>query len=320
MKVVFSNRAFTALLSEVYEKIKTETGGVLLGYYENDTWYIVEAIDPGPKSIFEVAYFEYDQPYVNHLINKVARIYKKNLSLIGLWHRHPGSFDVFSGTDDGTNTTYAKMAPQGAISALVNIDPVFRLTVYHVGFPLRYRRIKYEVGDELFPDGVLSLHSIDDYVRFINTYSEGQVRDSRRVSRKISFTEFIAELSTRIKSFDGIKYRDEIAEATKDPAYVEEISQLIDEDLNFMSEELHLNITVRMVSGYVCLIDGQDPNTIVYFSYIKSIERYVFIYHGESYLYEAGLIRKTVTNSEDDNQGGTEKIGLLAWLKKVLGL
>ena len=79
MNVVFSNRAYVALLSETQEKIKTETGGVFLGYYENETWYIVETIDPGPASIFEVAYFEYDQKYVNHLINKIARLYRKNL-------------------------------------------------------------------------------------------------------------------------------------------------------------------------------------------------------------------------------------------------
>ena len=109
MKVVFSDRAYAAVLAETTEKIKTETGGLFLGVVERDTWYIVETIDPGPKSIFEVAYFEYDQQYTQHLINKVANLYDEKLNLIGLWHRHPGSFDVFSGTDDGTNTKYAKM-------------------------------------------------------------------------------------------------------------------------------------------------------------------------------------------------------------------
>ena len=95
MKAVFSNRAFTAVLAETTEKIKTETGGLYLGVFENDTWYIVEAIDPGPNSVFEIAYFEYDQPYTQHLIRKIANLYDSELQLIGLWHRHPGSFDVF---------------------------------------------------------------------------------------------------------------------------------------------------------------------------------------------------------------------------------
>ena len=55
MKAVFSNRAYTAVLAETTEKIKTETGGLFLGTIKDDVWYIIEAIDPGPKSVFEVA-------------------------------------------------------------------------------------------------------------------------------------------------------------------------------------------------------------------------------------------------------------------------
>ena len=93
MKVVFTERAYISVLSETAEKIHTETGGIFLGYREGDIWHIVESIDPGPKSVFEVAYFEYDQKYVNHLSQKIARLYNRPLELLGLWHRHPGSFD-----------------------------------------------------------------------------------------------------------------------------------------------------------------------------------------------------------------------------------
>lgn len=113
VKVVFSNRAYTAVLAETLSKINTETGGAFLGKHIGDVWYIVESIDPGPKSIFKVDYFEYDQPYVQHLINKKALLYQSKLELIGLWHRHPGSFDIFSKTDGGTNSQYAAMRPEG---------------------------------------------------------------------------------------------------------------------------------------------------------------------------------------------------------------
>lgn len=147
-KAIFSARAYAALLSEVLDEVRTETGGVLLGYWDDGIWQVVESIDPGPSSRFEVAYFEYDQDYVNHLINKVSRIYDKQLDLIGLWHRHPGSFDGFSATDDETNLKYASSSKRGAVSALVNIDPHFRLTVYQVtAQPLRYEKIPYEVLD-----------------------------------------------------------------------------------------------------------------------------------------------------------------------------
>ena len=155
MRVVFSDRAYAAVLAETTEKIKTETGGLLLGKLQDDEWYVIEAIDPGPKSVFQVAYFEYDQQYTQHLINKIANLYDVPLSLIGLWHRHPGSLDQFSSTDDGTNSKYANMRPEGAISGLVNIDPVFRLTMYHVLSPCKYSTISYVVGDDLIPGELL---------------------------------------------------------------------------------------------------------------------------------------------------------------------
>lgn len=154
-QIVFSDRAMTALLVETHEKIKTETGGVFLGYRKGEIWYVIETIDPGPSSIFRAAYFEYDQEYINHLINKVSRLYFEQLDLIGLWHRHPGSFDEFSSTDDGTNRQYAQLDKEGAISALVNIDPNFRLTVYEVKEPLSYKKIDYVVGDENIPTQLL---------------------------------------------------------------------------------------------------------------------------------------------------------------------
>lgn len=166
MRVVFSNRAYASVLAETTEKIKTETGGLFLGTVQDDTWYIIEAIDPGPKSIFEVAYFEYDQKYTQHLINKIANLYDKKLTLIGLWHRHPGSFDQFSSTDDGTNAKYASMREEGAISALVNIDPTFRITMYQVDRPCRYKKIEYDVGDNLIPDGLLKFKTPERFYSY----------------------------------------------------------------------------------------------------------------------------------------------------------
>lgn len=167
MKIIFSERAFTAILAETTEKIRTETGGLFLGAVEDDSWYVIEAIDPGPGSVFETAYFEYDQRYTEHLINKVANLYDAPLALIGLWHRHPGSFDKFSSTDDGTNRKYARMRKEGAVSALVNVDPFFRLTAYHVEQPCRYSRIEYAIGDEWIPDKLLKYKTPDRFQRIM---------------------------------------------------------------------------------------------------------------------------------------------------------
>lgn len=197
MRVIFSNRAFSGVLAETTEKITTETGGLFLGVVQDDTWYIVEAIDPGPKSIFEVAYFEYDQKYTQHLINKIANLYGHKLDLIGLWHRHPGSFDQFSSTDDGTNSKFVAMRKEGAISGLVNIDPTFRFTIYHVGQPCHYRKIAYEVGDNLIPNEFLAYRSPEKFYALmqkrLNPESRLHVRPAyKRTVSLDSFMRFIA--------------------------------------------------------------------------------------------------------------------------------
>ena len=146
--VRFTQRAWTSILSETLYKVRTETGGILLGYRDGNDWLVVESIDPGPNSTFQVAFFEYDQSYVNHLANRIVRLYERPLEVIGLWHRHPGSFDRFSDTDDGTNAAYAQLSPWGSISGLINIDPTPRLTLFHVdGETCAYRRVPYSVLD-----------------------------------------------------------------------------------------------------------------------------------------------------------------------------
>jgi len=162
-QVIFSDRAYTALMTETLGKINTETGGIFLGHFNNDKWYIIESIDPGPRSIFSPAYFEYDEAYVNHLANKINRLYKTPLRLIGLWHRHPGSMDSFSSTDNETHAKFAGINPYGVLSALVNIDPVFRITMYSIperkSILTAARKIhSYQVGDRYIPEDFISLN------------------------------------------------------------------------------------------------------------------------------------------------------------------
>lgn len=147
LRVRFTRRAWASVLSETLTEVGTETGGILLGYRDGSDWLVVESIDPGPNSVFQMAYFEYDQPYVTHLANRISRLYERQLDVVGLWHRHPGSFDRFSGTDDGTNATYAQLNPRGALSGLINVDPEPRLTLFHVAAPLSYTHVPFEVLD-----------------------------------------------------------------------------------------------------------------------------------------------------------------------------
>jgi len=163
-QVIFSDSSYLAIMAETYEKVGTETGGIFLGKYFEGKWYVLEVIDPGPNSIFQPAYFEYDTSYVNHLSNKIARFYKNGLELIGLWHRHPGSYSHFSATDDSTNREYAKICKNGAISALVNLDPNFRITVFYVPSSLKYIKLNYLVGSSYIPNEISLKKLIKDFI------------------------------------------------------------------------------------------------------------------------------------------------------------
>jgi proteasome lid subunit RPN8/RPN11 len=151
IKVVFSEDAFNTILAETFHKDPSETGGILLGQVEDENWYVIESIEPGPGSVFRSAYFEYDTGFVNYLAKSRARRYNIPLRLLGLWHRHPGSYDHFSSTDDETNLLYARLSAQGALSGLVNLDPDFRLSIFHFDEKLKYHKTHYLVSDKEIP-------------------------------------------------------------------------------------------------------------------------------------------------------------------------
>lgn len=295
MKVVFSNRAYAGVMAETAEKIKTETGGLFLGAVEHDTWYIVEAIDPGPKSIFEVAYFEYDQQYTQHLINKVANLYQEKLALIGLWHRHPGSFDSFSTTDNGTNSKYARMRLNGAISALVNIDPKFRITMYHVGQPCRYTKIPYQVGDDLIPAKYMQLKTPEQFERLMENIS--QPCRPVEFQPSISLSSFMDTLKPL---FEDRQLDEKIGLPTEsDEAVREKIVNAILSDIVFMSEELHIKMSVVQKGAVVALI--QDTVTGVQkvcFAYSEANDMVFFQYGGNNFAYEDGLLEKLYHQGE----------------------
>ncbi|MDR1541417.1 MAG: Mov34/MPN/PAD-1 family protein [Clostridiales bacterium] len=150
-KIILSKRADITMYSETLRRKTTETGGIFMGHYRNGIWYVVEATDPGINAVFTSAYHEGDQEYYNNVLRVVSRLYKHKLELLGMWHRHPGSFDSFSGTDDATNLKFAETVGNGAISALINMDPEFRLTFYYVSQQrgrICYYKTECEVSDD----------------------------------------------------------------------------------------------------------------------------------------------------------------------------
>lgn len=142
-----------------------------MGHFENGVWYVVEASDPGINATFTTSYHEGDDAYENHICGVISRMYKYPLVFLGMWHRHPGSMDVFSGTDDQTNYKYAASAGNGCISALINIDPDFRITFYYAEQGSRvnsiyYTKVDVEVGDDKFENPeILKLASSNEILQ-----------------------------------------------------------------------------------------------------------------------------------------------------------
>lgn len=314
MRVVFSNRAYASVLAETTEKIKTETGGLFLGTVQDDTWYIIEAIDPGPKSIFEVAYFEYDQKYTQHLINKIANLYDKQLTLIGLWHRHPGSFDQFSSTDDGTNAKYASMREEGAISALVNIDPNFRITMYQVERPCRYRKIAYDVGDNLIPDEFLRFKTPERFYSIMDNilYPSATGRNANEGYHKsVSLASFMKFILPQIKD-------DECTDVETNNLLGDESTQeqLIDEivdDLTFMADTVGIETAMSLDDNYLTVYqEAIDKTTKLYFMLSVVKQAIILSYEDKCYMYRRGLFTeafgkaKTERDRKEDVEGRTK--------------
>lgn len=186
--IVFSNKAYNAIIRESFDKDPVETGGILLGHVlDNGMWIVMEVLPPGIHCIFETAYFEYDDAFVNYLAQSVANQYKIPLELLGLWHRHPGSMDFFSTTDNQTNAAFAAQNTYGVISGLVNIDPKFRLTMYHMdnssrivsGTHSHYAKIPIEVGDDIIPKDYFELRYYDGNEKNLNPSVDKETRKAR---------------------------------------------------------------------------------------------------------------------------------------------
>lgn len=301
MKVIFSDRAYVNILAETTEKIKTETGGLFLGTVYHDQWYVIEAIDPGPKSIFQVAYFEYDQTYTQHLINKIANLYDAQLSLIGLWHRHPGSFDQFSSTDDGTNSKYAKMRLEGAISALVNIDPTFRLTLYHVAQPCRYSIIEYDVGDHLIPNELLKYKTPERFEKIMeNVLNGNRIKKSLEDnSSKMSFYEFMKSIYPYLK-----KYKLNVQNSCDDETIAERILDEIVEDVIYLTDICGVSLVISQSGSYICISDEnfQDNTLKLYFKYTEDTNGVVFSLGNDCFRYKRNIFAEAYKRASENRK------------------
>ena len=156
-QIVLSDRAFRGILAETSEFSDRETGGLMLGNFHNGFWYIIDSVDPGFSTVNHPTVFEYQVEYVNHLSQKLGRLYKHPLTIVGIWHRHPGSMDIFSDTDYASMESMVSTAAVGLIFMLVNVDPKLRMTFYYLNKQLELFRVPYVVGDAYIPPEIIEL-------------------------------------------------------------------------------------------------------------------------------------------------------------------
>lgn len=302
MRVMFSDRAYTAVLAETLSKISTETGGVFLGKYIDGVWYIVESIDPGPKSIFQVDYFEYDRQYVQHLINKKALLYKSKLELIGLWHRHPGSFDIFSRTDGETNSLYAAMRPEGAISMLVNLEPEFRFTIYHVAKPCTYKKIlAYEVGDNLFPKGLLDYK--DPIV--LKNYLNGNTNITDASISEIGVSKNLDEIMKIIlpELIDKYSYdpKIDLFNMARKEDYSQKIANDVASDILFLGDRYGIQFYPTSLMNKLIVAQGSGQEKIeLVFTYNKKESTLLVTYLDNTFYYREGLFEHLIRKALQD--------------------
>lgn len=203
---VISDRAYKQILSQTLAvcdgnaKNGVETGGVLVGHFVDGLWYVVESIDQGVKTVNQKAYFEFDKEYVDHQVEYLSKLYKYPLTIVGIWHRHPGSMDYFSDTDDRTIAENVDMSRKGILSMLVNIDPAYRNTFYYCGKDGTYMKVPFVVGDEYF---IKDLLEYADCMELSNKYGGVDIK-LPKMSSPDGFVHSLAEREARNK---GIEYK-----------------------------------------------------------------------------------------------------------------
>lgn len=310
-EVIFSDRAYIAILKETQVHISTETGGIFLGRVDGNKWYILESLDPGPKSVFLTTYFEYDHKYLEHLISKTNYLYEKPLRILGLWHRHPGAFNVFSSTDDGTNYKFAQLNKEGAISALINLEPETTLTVYHVESERKnvvYEKVKYQVGDDLIPQEYRCLASAQKTLEEIKAYQNGTFL--RGLGKKEALVDFNQIVKAYVDSREEISHKERTVNVLSD-IDLENLLELLDEDFEYFSENA-VEYKLKRVDSCLHLIVTETATSKeidIAFIYEPTTEKSYVLLNGKTYEYETGGFKHSFLESD----GKKKNIGRNLW-------
>jgi integrative and conjugative element protein (TIGR02256 family) len=307
--IFLTDGSYRDILNETSQHLDTETGGVLIGECRQNQWFVVESIDPGPKAVLQHSYFEYEQAYVNHLSNKVRLRYASPLRLLGLWHRHPGSFDRFSATDDGTHRRYIQQCNGSIISGLVNIDPTFRITFYIVdGEPARHYKTGYTVGDEHFPPDLL--RTLDDRTLMARVHGATEpgskpIQEVRILDKHQSSSSILNSVVTPRRALFGAQNQPpglpDLREAPLEAAspVANEALEMLDEELEYLDSlrdfEYELEMSTRgvlLTMQHLSRVQGTRSH--VRFLFTVEDQRRIVKQGNQSYPFRKGIVEDVI--------------------------
>lgn len=259
--VYFTTRAYLQLVLEISRYPGIETGCVFLGKRIGNSFYVVESVDAGMKANRTPVNLEMDFDYIEHLGDVYRDLYD-DASVLGMAHRHPGDYAVFSSKDHKSNAEYARMF-DGAISGLINIDPDFRLQIFYVSPPYGKPTLCNTViiDDSAF-EGIISLKDYQSVIASINEH-ERQIplltieeheggQTSRIYSMKKQMNNFVNKM-TGILSRDSKKSdHDDVTMSVSQRVYTE-----IQMDLNDISR--YAKVMLDDTEDGSCLVSVDIP-------------------------------------------------------------
>lgn len=123
---MFLKRRFVIISQDTFQKISNciakannlyEVGGVLLGHRHLRTYFIIDATIPVSQELKSSVSFELDGTKETQLANRLISMYRRKLTLVGIWHSHVGGMDTFSSQDKQSNKKFTEIVG-GAISAI----------------------------------------------------------------------------------------------------------------------------------------------------------------------------------------------------------
>ena len=296
-QIYFTTKAYVQLLTEIADYPYVETGGVLVGQRRGNTFYVFETVDPGFKADRQRAEFSRHYEYTEHLAYKVANQYEGKTTVVGYYHRHPGSYDHFSGGDDVSNLEFAQTF-NGVISGLVNIDPEFRLAFYYIS-PEGHqsKAISYKVDDKAF-EGIMVLKSAKQLLDNIFCQENKSTISQKKLESNFNTKEKKESLWSKIRRlFVKEKNHNEQSNLTK------EVFSCIKEDIDkFEKYSPEIAFTEKNAMSFMSLKINGFRFCIV-FKILKKKIHYAFlkdenIYPNDEQLQElkSGIIYKGIEN------------------------